>query len=251
MLVIVLEGSAKHIVNNEEYPVSKGDVFVINQFTAHSYVNANHLKICNIMFRPEEVFANVYDMKKMTGFQALFILEPHYSQNHHFCSQLHLSASEFNLVLKQLQEIMEVYCRKDVGWKDYVFSKFSLFCIMLSEFYNTVTLDSSNEFIKLAGAAAHIENHYCSDITTEELAKIAGYSSRQFQRLFKAVFSTTPNFYIVELRMKKAQQLLKSSNATIGEIAWNCGYDDQNYFSRLFKKHTGMTPSDFRQHIKH
>lgn len=245
-LVIVLEGNSQHIVNDESYEISKGDVFVINQFTEHSYVNANQLRICNIMFKPDDVFANVYDMKKTSGFQALFVLEPHYSQNYHFCSQLKLTASEFKLIEQHITEMIEVYTKKDICWQDTVFSGFCLLCIMLSKYYNTDTAGNDNEFVKLAGAVAYIENNYCSSITTEELARIAGYSERQFLRLFKSIFASTPNIYIINLRMKKAQQLLRSSDMTIGEIAWNCGYDDHNYFSRVFKKHAGMSPSEYQ-----
>ena len=119
--------------------------------------------------------------------------------------------------------------------------------MLLSRCYNTENVSPDHAFLKLADAVAYMENNYSDAISTETLAGIAGYSERQFLRLFKSVFATTPNLYIVNLRMKKAQQLLKAADATIGEIAWNCGYDDQNYFSRVFKKHTGMTPSEYQR----
>ncbi|MBQ8296476.1 MAG: helix-turn-helix domain-containing protein [Ruminococcus sp.] len=249
-LVIILDGSAQHIVNSQQYEVSKGDVFVINQFTEHSFMKAEHLKICNIMFRPDDVFANVYDMKKIPGFQALFVLEPHYSQNYYFCSQLRLSAGEFPAVENMITEMMNHYSKKDTGWKDLVFSEFSLLCIMLSKLYRTDRISPGNELLKLADAAAYIENNYCSSITTEELARMTGYSERQFLRLFKAAFSAAPKLYIASLRIKKAQQLLRSTEMSIGEIAWSCGYDDHNYFSRIFKKHTGMTPSEYLRLVR-
>lgn len=245
-LVIVVEGAAQHIVNQESYPISKGDIFVINQYTEHGFASAEHLEIFNIMFRAEETFSDVHDMKQMSGFQALFVLEPHYSQNHSFCSQLKLTASEFTAVKTLVMDTLEEYKRKEVGWKDLVSAQFQLLCVMLSRLYQTDTAGTDNAYLKLAGAVAHIENHYCTAVTTEELAKIAGYSERQFLRLFKSVFSVTPNLYIINLRMKKAQQLLKTSPLSIGEIAWNCGYDDHNYFSRIFKKHVGMTPSEYQ-----
>ncbi len=249
-LVIVLEGSAQHIVNNETYPISKGDIFVINPFTAHGFTSAQNLQICNIMFKPESVFSEVYDMKQMPGFQALFVLEPHYFQNHSFCSQLRLKAGEFADVTALIHSTLAEYNKKDDGWRDLVFSRFLLLCITLSRLYRTNTENDTVGFLKLAGAIAHIENHYCTALTTESLAKIAGYSERQFLRLFKSVFSITPTLYITNLRIKKAQTLLKTSTMSIGEIAWNCGYDDHNYFSRQFKKQTGMTPTEYQSLVR-
>ena len=86
-LVIVLDGSALHIVGGEGYPISKGDVFVVGQNTEHGYTQTEQLTICNVMFQPQ-VFDSVYDMKQLPGFQALFVLEPHYSQKYHFLSHL-------------------------------------------------------------------------------------------------------------------------------------------------------------------
>ncbi len=246
-LVIVLDGSAQHVVNGESYPISKGDVFVIHHSTAHSFTEAAHLKICNIMFKPEIVFADLYDMKQLSGFQALFVLEPHYSQNHHFCSLLKLRTDAFSDTKMRIHEMMDAYKKKETGWKDLVYSYFRLLCMQLSKYYQVNASDSRNESVKLAGAAAYIENHFCSNISVAQLAQIAGYSERQFLRLFKAVFATTPNQYILSLRIRKAQQLLKNRDMTIGEAAWHCGYDDYNYFSRIFKKQTGMTPTEYQK----
>ena len=245
-LVIVLGGSAQHIVNNETYPIAKGDIFVINSLTEHGFSDAQHLEICNIMFKPEAAFADVLDMKQLPGFQALFILEPHYSQNHGFCSQLRLTAGEFSDTAALVHQTLAEYQQKNGGWQDLVRANFHLLCVHLSRLYRTSTDNDDIGFIKLAGAVAYIENHYCTALSTEQLANIAGYSERQFLRLFKSVFSVTPNLYIISLRMKKAQSLLKTSTLSIGEIAWSCGYDDHNYFSRIFKKHTGMTPTEYQ-----
>ncbi len=248
-LVVVLEGSATHIVNEERYPIAKGDVFVINQFTRHGFTEAAHLRICNMMFQPERLFADAYDMKQLPGFQALFILEPHYFRTHRFCSQLQLRAGAFNATEQLISQMMAQYTERTTGWQDAASALFRLLCVQLSREYRTQeAVDGmDNAYLKLAGAVAYMENHYCTAIGTEQLAAIAGYSERQFLRLFKTVFGTTPNQYIVGLRMKKAQQLLKDTELSIGEIAWRCGYDDHNYFSRLFKKQVGVTPRAYQK----
>lgn len=246
-LVVVLDGSAQHVVGGESYRIAKGDVFVINEHTVHSFADASHLRICNIMFKPEQTFADLFDMKKLPGFQALFVLEPHCTQNHHFCSQLRLTAENFSTAETMILEMMELYTQRETGWQDGLFAMFRLLCLRLSQYYQADTVSGGNAFVKLAGAAAYIENNYCSSISTEMLAGIAGYSERQFLRLFKSVFHATPNSYIAGLRIKKAQQLLRTSPLSIGEIAWNCGYDDHNYFSRVFRKHTGMSPVQYRE----
>ncbi|MBE6877041.1 MAG: helix-turn-helix domain-containing protein [Ruminococcus sp.] len=242
-LVIVLNGSAGHIVGGESYHISKGDVFVVGQNTEHGYEKTQRLTICNIMFRPE-VFEHAYDIRQLSGFQALFVLEPHYSQKYHFLSHLKLNPQNFTETETLITEIIQEYQGKKIGWQDMTYSGFLKLCVMLSRCYQDT--DSGNTFLKLADAAAYLEHHFCEHVSMTELAEISGYSERQFFRLFKSAFQTTPNLYLAGLRMKKAQHLLQSTSLSIGEIAFKCGYDDQNYFSRAFRKYTGMTPSEYQ-----
>jgi len=245
-LVIVLNGSAAHVVGGESYYVSKGDVFVVGQNTEHGYQQTKRLTICNIMFR-QGVFDNAYDIRQLPGFQALFVLEPHYSQKYHFLSHLKLYEQTFSEVEALITAVMQEYQNKKTGWQTITYAGFLELCVMLSRCYQNT--DSGNAFLKLADAAAYLEHHFCEDVSMPELAELSGYSERQFFRVFKSVFQTTPNAYITDLRIKKAQQLLQNTSSSIGEIAYQCGYDDQNYFSRIFRKYMGMNPVNYR-HIR-
>ena len=248
-LVIVMEGHATHVVENEQYPISKGDVFVLDQYTHHRYIEAEDFRICNIMFRPEVMFENIYHIRQNTGFQALFVLEPYYAQKHQFCSRLHLNVDDYSTIRKLIAEIMLEHTDKHDGWQTIVYAKFIQLCVMLSRLYQSYDAEEHNSIFKLAAAVAYIEKNFCSDISVTELAQISGYSERQFSRLFKSAFSTPPNTYITNLRIQKAQQLLKNSSQSIGEISWSCGYDDQNYFSRIFKKTVGLTPTEYKRNL--
>lgn len=246
-LVIVLNGSASHIVGGESYHISKGDVFVVGQNTEHGYENTQKLTICNIMFR-QEAFSRSWDIRQLSGFQALFVLEPHYSQKYHFLSRLKLNQTSFAETETLITEIMTEYQNQKTGWRDIVSSGFLKLCVSLSRLYENSS-QPDNVFLKLADAAAYLEHHFCEQISLSELAALSGYSERQFFRLFRSVFQTTPNLYIFHLRMKKAEYLLQNTSLSIGEIAFRCGYDDQNYFSRAFRKSIGMTPSEYQRQM--
>lgn len=245
-LVIVLEGSAQHIVEDQSYPIAKGDVFVIDKYTEHGFTEARNLKICNIMFRPEVIFENIYDIRHTSGFQALFVLEPHYNKNHQFCSRLCLQSGDFFSVVKAIEEIMEEYNQKNEAWQTLVYTKFIELCVALSKFYKSYQGDNKNNIIKLAEAIVYIEKNFCEEISVSQLAQISGYSQRQFSRLFQFAFSVTPMGYITKLRLQKAEHLLKNTALSVGEVSWHCGYDDQNYFSRIFKKNIGISPTEFK-----
>lgn len=84
------------------------------------------------------------------------------------------------------------------------------------------------------------------DVSLPEMAKTAGLEERTFLRRFRAATGLKPTEYCQHLRVGKARQLLEFTNDTVDHIAWTVGYQDPATFRALFKKITGLTPSDYR-----
>ena len=97
-----------------------------------------------------------------------------------------------------------------------------------------------------ARALADLEDHYTEEIPLAELARVAGVSPRHLDRVFTQAFHFTPRAYIARLRMARARALLRTDRP-ITEIAFDCGYADSNYFSQVFRRHTGMSPQQYRR----
>lgn len=95
-----------------------------------------------------------------------------------------------------------------------------------------------------------IQNNFNYKISIKSLADTAGYSEAHFINLFKKYYGCTPKECILDLRMEKAKSLLQTTDLYINEIAQQCGYDDALYFSRLFRRHIGISPQEFRNLIK-
>ena len=74
-----------------------------------------------------------------------------------------------------------------------------------------------------------------------------GLSSSYLCRIFKEETGLSMNAYITNLRMSKAGELLNDTNSYIKEVAISVGFEDQLYFSRLFKRYYGVTPSEYRK----
>ncbi|MDI4649126.1 AraC family transcriptional regulator [Cohnella hashimotonis] len=73
------------------------------------------------------------------------------------------------------------------------------------------------------------------------------FSAPHFHRLFKEQTGFTPHDYFTKLRMEKGAMLLLSTDLLIQEVAYACGYEDSRYFSRLFRKHEGVSPNQYRR----
>jgi AraC-type DNA-binding domain-containing proteins len=79
------------------------------------------------------------------------------------------------------------------------------------------------------------------------LARHFGYGEKYFYEYFKRRCSSSPNRFIVGERLRYASSLLAGTRKTIGEIAQELGFSEDNYFSKVFKQHSGMTPSEYRE----
>lgn len=95
-------------------------------------------------------------------------------------------------------------------------------------------------------AKRYIERHAFESITLCEVACEIGLSPFTTIRQFKAATGRTPHAYLLEIRLDAAKRLLTGTNASVESIAKRVGFDDLAYFSRFFKRRTGITPSGFR-----
>ncbi|UJW57069.1 response regulator [Bacillus sp. A116_S68] len=98
----------------------------------------------------------------------------------------------------------------------------------------------------LLQAKDYIDQHYDQVITLEEVANHIGISSYYLSRLFKDKFHVTFIEYVTSVRLQRAKGFLLDGSMSLKEIALNIGYKDPNYFSRVFKKETGLSPTGYR-----
>lgn len=120
----------------------------------------------------------------------------------------------------------------------------SLFFIILDEILTCSSCrlhDGSRELTEKA--AEYMKNHYMEPLTVPELARQYGLSSKQFAYLFQKHTGMSPNKFLIEYRMRRAKELLCTTAYSVAEIAEYVGYSDPYYFSLLFKKRTGLSPS--------
>ena len=96
-------------------------------------------------------------------------------------------------------------------------------------------------------ARRYFQEHYNEDINIEEYALSRNMSVSYFLKKFKEVTTTSPMQYILNIRINNAVSLLESTDYNVTEIATIIGYDNPLYFSRIFKKQKGVSPSDYRK----
>lgn len=91
--------------------------------------------------------------------------------------------------------------------------------------------------------------HFDEEFSSDKLADTARMSRYHFFRVFKAHTGKTPYDYLTDVRIEKAQEMLRNRDLSITDICYRCGFSNHSHFTSLFRKKTGVTPSEFRNRI--
>ena len=92
----------------------------------------------------------------------------------------------------------------------------------------------------------YIDRNYKKDISAKDVAGILGYSDVYFSKVFKQLFDDNFINYLTKIRIDRAKLLLKDISFNIKEVGKSVGYADSNYFTKVFKRSVGMSPSEYR-----
>lgn len=105
----------------------------------------------------------------------------------------------------------------------------------------------NSETQRIDAVKRHIVDHLGERLDRAALAAIAGFSVPHFHRVFSQQVGESPSAYIRRLRLERAGRKLRMGAVDIGEVALASGYESHNAFSKAFKQHFGLSPSEFRQ----
>lgn len=95
-----------------------------------------------------------------------------------------------------------------------------------------------------------MRDDYRSPLSNRELSRVCGLSVRAFERKFRKSFHLTPQAYLRKLRVRIACRALVFTDTKLADIALECGFADQSHFGHVFRRETGRTPRDYREHYR-
>ncbi len=113
---------------------------------------------------------------------------------------------------------------------------------------STVTNDKTGQMMK--DVDLYLRKNYMHNISLESVADTVNLNAVYFSKLFKMQFKTNFINYLTDIRISVAKEMLSNLSLNAKEIGEMVGYIDPNYFTKIFKKKVGMTPSDYRNHKK-
>lgn len=238
------DGTAYLECGQKKFNVAAGSIVIINSNELHyleSY--SDDLKFYAIRIEPIFLFSNQEDL-----LQAKYL------------APLALNRITFkNLIQNDLQilecikTILKEYSSKEIGYELAIKADIYQLIVYLLRGYVDKVLNE-NEFEeririlnKFERVFRLIEEKYAEKLSLNALADCVSFSPHHFCRTFKQMTGKTTTDYINGIRLDKATYYLKQTDLNITEIAMKCGFDNINYFSRLFRKHYDITPTKYRK----
>jgi len=251
-IIIILRGSSLHFVEGNEYVVNAGDIFVLQGYQSHSFKDASNIEIVNVMFNSHTIpkLIDTTNIKKIPGYNALFLLEPQYRNKHHFRNILHLNRKELADIESIISSMFVEQNNKELAYETILKNKLEELIIYLSREYSKLKSREALSILRIASVIEYLENNYIQNVNLEDMAIMCFMSVRNFQRIFKKATGQSPIDYLIHIRLQKAKKHLSESNMQIADIALKIGFNEYNYFSRKFKKVVGISPMKYRIRYK-
>jgi len=245
-LLYFIKGEALIKCNSQEIFAKKGDLIVINSNELHQgYCLTDSVDYYCIIFD-----TSLFQSRHVDICETKYI-NPILKNRILFKNKI----EKDNQITKLIKEFVREYEAKQIGYEMAV--KATLYQILVVLLRNYVQLylttkeydQRMRNMKRFNEVLKYIENNYNEKITIDQLCSMANVSRYYFCRLFKSITDKSLGEYLNQLRINKAEALLKNSDVNITEAALACGFEDVNYFSRLFRKYKKESPSAFRKRL--
>lgn len=245
-LVVILAGHGRHVTEVEDYPITAGDVFLIRGEMAHGYADTRDMTLVNILFDPRRLKLPLTTLQDLPGYHVLFRVEPRLRQQGRFRSRLRLDHEDLAETGAQIARLQDELEKKDPGFRFMACTHLMALIGFLSRCYSQAQHPEIKPLMRFGEVLSYVEENCTDRLTVRDLAHRAHMSESTLTRMFHRITGCSPLEHIIRVRISRARELLLRGDIRITEVAYECGFNDSNYFSRQFRKVAGMTPRLFR-----
>ncbi len=243
-LKYVAEGSKLYSFNNQNVPVSKDEYIVLNNHTITTKAKKGTRGL-SIFLSPKLIKEiNNYHTTNTPPLEFLEVSQKR-------------SSDQIGLLLSKLTRLFE---RTPLAFEH----KMDTLFIELSEIIVEEQVELNNKFsslqivkhntrrellYRISMCKEYLNDNISNPVSLEKISKHVGISKYYLHRLFKELLGITPLEYLTTARLNRAQNQLRHSSLSILEIAISCGFEDTAYFSNIFRRHIGVSPTQYRNSI--
>ena len=229
-LFYIVSGQGSFLIGENTFPVVKDDLIIISPLVEHTEISDQSQPL-------EYIVIGVDGLELATG--------ENDAQQFYICHSLQAKVPVHTYLRDMLHE-MET---RALGYESICHSLLEVLLIRLarSSDYSARLIPSANHVNKeSATVRRYIDSHFKEPVTLDLLAKIVHINKYHMVHNFTRDYGTSPINYLLSLRLQESKILLQSTNHSMSQIARIVGFSSPCYFSQVFKKATGISPSEYR-----
>lgn len=246
-LVLVRKGSGIHITDEYSCKIYRGDIFLIKPGCRHTYEEARNLKITNIIYVPGKLGIPLFDLKENIGYYAFFETHPRVNGPHYERYTLRLNEKELCIAEELIREMEEEQKQMRPGHEFYRKLAFQRLMGLIALAISDTEEHQINELSIIGKIIRYFELNYTDKIKMADLIPVCDKSPSSITRLFRKAIGQSPIDYLIALRLEKAAAMLRNTpEMSISAVAAASGFNDSNYFSKLFFRRFNRSPRRYR-----
>ena len=234
LLLYPVKGYFYIIENNEKIKIEAGNI---------------------VLYRPHEKQHYIYE--KNTDSFTYYIhftgtICEHYIKRLGFDKGRYFNVGISNTIIRLIEKIIREEKLQNTYYNDINNGYLAQILSLLGRHHSNLSLEEDyiERSEKISEICLMMHKEYASNKKPSDYAKLSFLSESKFYKAFKQTKGISPGQYLLNIRLSKAEEMLDCTDLSINEICNMTGFSDQNYFSRVFKKHTKLTPSQYRHKFK-
>lgn len=247
-LVLITSGSTVHHLDGEAFPVSAGDLFLIQGKVRHHFAERAKVGMLNVQFDPDHLALPFASLRQMPGYHVIFHLEPA-RRDRAGADRLRIEGDKQRHAEELIRHLQRELRDQAPGFEAAALALLVELIVFVARSYAERPSNSRAALLRIGEVISRIERDYARPLTLKDLAATVHVSPNHLLRLFKAATGGSPGDYLLGIRLDRAAKLLRESDRAISEIAASAGFPDSNYFTRRFRARYGQSPREYRRRI--
>ncbi|MBE5868431.1 MAG: helix-turn-helix domain-containing protein [Lachnospiraceae bacterium] len=250
-IVYVISGKAVHKTAGGSYPVSRGDVIIVNFDTPHAFYEqegSEKFMAYDLMFKPDFLDTSLFSAHDFNEMCSSFLFYSLFPKQQAIGPDLHLAGFSYEIFGDLFHKIYMEFTGQQKGYQELV--RVYIIELIIKMFRK---LDSSAEGRlsskqkeAVSATVTYLKENYHNHITLEELAMRIFLSKDYLNRIFREAVGLPVNAFLQKLRVEEACRLLSTTDIPVLDVAVACGFSDSKFFYAVFKRIMHMTPGEYR-----
>lgn len=246
-LTYVVQGRANHLFGDETSIISQGDYFIVDYGVRHKYtqIGQTPFVVINCLFLPRFIDETLSSCRRFQELADNYLIKFNYSNLRDRPTKLIYHDTDGHIG-GLISSLSREFNEKRAGYQE------MMRCQLIEIIIGTLRglrrpITEPGETGLVQYILREIDQNFMEKLSLEDMARKCCYSLAYVSKRFKEETGVTFQYYLQSVRIRESCRLLANSSKKVSEISGLVGYSDAKFFNQIFKKHTGMTPREYKR----